>query len=62
VILKWKWLAQKLDLSAEMLNFIRTEQLNMDQFLTLNQKWQIPETNLKQSIALTVEWDQNHQI
>lgn len=35
----------------------------MDQFLTLNQKWQIPETNLKQSIALTVEWvDRNHQI
>ncbi|MFW1642368.1 SDR family oxidoreductase [Acinetobacter guillouiae] len=63
LILRWKWLAQKLDLSAEMLNFIRTEQLNMDQFLTLNQKWQIPETNLKQTIALTAEWvDQNHQI
>ena len=61
LILKWKWLAQKLDLSAEMLNFIRTEQLNIDQFLTLNQKWKIPETNLKQTIELTAKWvSQNH--
>ncbi|MFW1735228.1 SDR family oxidoreductase [Acinetobacter sp. ULE_I001] len=61
LILKWKWLAQKLDLSAEMLDFIRTEQLNIDQFLTLNQKWKIPETNLKQTIELTAKWvSQNH--
>lgn len=56
LMLRWRWLAQKLDISAEMLNFIRTEKLNIDLFLSLNQKWKIPETNLKQSIAMTTEW------
>jgi thioester reductase-like protein len=56
LILKWKWLAQKLELSAEMLNFIRTEQLNIDAFLKMNQNWKIPETNLKQTSERTAEW------
>lgn len=56
LILKWTWLAQKLDLSTEMLNFIRTEQLDIDLFLKLNQNWKIPETNIKQTIERTTEW------
>lgn len=56
LILKWKWFAKKLDLSVEMLNFIRTEQLNLEPFLKLNQKWEIPTTDLKQTIALTAQW------
>lgn len=63
LILKWKWLARQLDLSVEMLSFIRTEQLDINQFLAFNQKWQIPETNLKQTIELTTEWvSQNHKL
>jgi nucleoside-diphosphate-sugar epimerase len=61
LILKWKWLAQQLELSVEMLSFIRTEQLDINQFLAFNQKWQIPETNLKRTIELTADWvDQNY--
>lgn len=56
IILKCKWLATKLDLSSESLNFIRTEKLNIDHFLTLNQKWKIPETDLKKTIENTTIW------
>ena len=56
IILKCKWLAKKLDLSSESLNFIRTEKLNIDRFLTLNQKWKIPETDLKKTIGNTTIW------
>ncbi len=55
-ILKWQWLAKKLDMSAEMLNFIRTEQLDLRTFNQLNQQWKIPPTELETTLQKTVEW------
>ena len=55
-ILKWQWLAKKLDLSSEMLNFIRTEQLDLQTFNQLNQRWKIPQTELETTVQKTVEW------
>ena len=55
-ILKWQWLARKLDMSTEMLNFLRTEQLDLERFITLNQHWNIPNTDIKSKIAKTAAW------
>ena len=55
-LLKWRWLAIKLDLSAEMLNFIRTEQIDLNRFKQLNQAWKIPPTDLQKTMQKTVEW------
>lgn len=55
-ILKWQWLAKKLDMSPEMLNFIRTEQLDLGVFNRLNQQWKIPPTELKETMQKTVQW------
>lgn len=55
-ILKWRWLAKKLDMSAEMLNFLRTERLDLEQFITLNQHWNIPNTDIKSKIGKTAAW------
>ncbi|TCB81551.1 SDR family oxidoreductase [Acinetobacter sp. ANC 4173] len=55
-LLKWRWLANKLDMSPEMLNFIRTEQLDLGAFNRLNQQWKIPPTELKKTMQKTVEW------
>ena len=55
-LLKWQWLAKKLDMSPEMLNFIRTEQLDLGAFNRLNQQWKIPPTELKETMQKTVEW------
>lgn len=56
LILKCKWLATKLEMSAESLNFLRTEKLNIDPFLALNQKWQISATDLDKTIQNTAIW------
>ena len=50
------WLAKKLDMSAEMLNFLRTERLDLEQFITLNQQWNIPTTDIKSKIGKTAAW------
>lgn len=55
-IFKWKWLAKKLDTSPEMLDFIRTEQIDLDLYNELNTCWQIPSTELSKTIQQTVEW------
>ena len=55
-VLKWSWLAQKLDMSAEMLNFIRTEPLDLERFITLNQQWNIPNTDIESKVKKTVAW------
>lgn len=55
-ILKWHWLAKKLDMSGEMLNFIRTEQIDLSLFNQLNQKWEIPPTVLLETIERTAGW------
>jgi len=55
-ILKWNWLARKLDLSSEMLNFIRTEQIDLTLFNQLNQQWKIPTPELPKTIQKTVKW------
>lgn len=56
VILRWKWLAQKLEMSAEMLDFIRTEPLNTSQLTQLTQKWDIQETDLRKALEKTSLW------
>lgn len=55
-ILKWRWLAIKLDMSSEMLNFIRTEQIDLTLFNQLNQKWEIPPTEPQETMQKTVKW------
>lgn len=55
-IFKWKWLATQLDMSPEMLNFIRTEQIDLDVFNKLNEHWKIPPTDLVKTIQRTVQW------
>lgn len=55
-IFKWKWLAMKLDMSAEMLNFIRTEQIDLRLFNQLNEQWKIPPTELRTTMQQTVKW------
>lgn len=55
-VLKWRWLAHKLDMSAEMLNFIRTEPLDLERFITLNQQWNIPNTDIESKVKKTVIW------
>lgn len=55
-ILNWKWLAEKLNMSAESLNFLRTEQLNLVPFLKFNEQWKIAETDLKQTLEQTALW------
>lgn len=56
VILEWKWLAQKLEMSKEMLDFIRTEPLNTTSLAQLIQKWNIHETDLKLALEKTSRW------
>jgi len=54
--IRWKWLAQKLEMSAEMLDFIRTEPLNTSQLMQLIQKWDIQETDLRKALEKTSLW------
>jgi hypothetical protein len=59
VILKWKWLAQQLEMSKEMLDFIRTEPLNTTSLAQLIQKWNIHETDLKLALEKPVVGSDN---
>lgn len=56
LILKCKYLATRLEMSPESLNFLRTEKLNIEPFLVFNQKWQIPVTDLDKNIRNTTVW------
>lgn len=60
LILKCKCLATKLEMSSESLNFLRTEKLHIESFLVLNQKWQIPVTDLDKTIRNTTAWVDNN--
>ncbi|OEC90535.1 SDR family NAD(P)-dependent oxidoreductase [Acinetobacter sp. YK3] len=55
-ILKWQWLARKLELSTEMLNFLRTEPLEQTVLQQFQQRWQISTGNLEQAIRKTTDW------
>lgn len=61
MILKWKWLAQKLEMSVEMLNFIRTEPLDISPLKQFTQHWDIQESDLKKSLEKTSLWIFQHK-
>jgi dihydroflavonol-4-reductase len=56
VILKWRWLAGKLNLSAEMLHFLLTEQLDTHVLQGLKQQWNLPHSDIRQTIQKTANW------
>lgn len=60
MILKWKWLAQKLEMSVEMLDFIRTEPLNISLLKQFTQHWHIQESDLRKSLEKTSLWIFQH--
>ncbi|ENX38255.1 SDR family oxidoreductase [Acinetobacter sp. NIPH 2100] len=55
-ILRWQWLAKKLEMSSEMLNFLRTEQLDRTVLAQFQQRWQISTGNLEAAIRKTTDW------
>lgn len=55
-ILKWRWLAKKLNLSAEMLHFLRTERLDTSVLQGLKQQWGLPQSNIQQALQVTAHW------
>lgn len=55
-ILKWRWLAGKLNLSPEMLHFIRTEALDTRMLQGLKQQWGMPQRDIRQAIQATAQW------
>lgn len=59
-MLKWRWLAQKLEMSAEMLNFLRTEALDRRQLTVLAQQWSLKAPDVDVVIAKTVLWVDQH--
>lgn len=59
-ILRWEWLAKKMEMSFESLNFLREEKLNIEPFLARNQKWKIVETDLKNALEHATVWVENH--
>ena len=61
-LLQWKWLAKKIDLSTEMLNFLRTETLDLNTFKQLDRTWNTPATDLKKTIENTAIWVSQHQV
>lgn len=56
LILKWQWLAKKLEMSTEMLSFLRTEQLDRERLAQFQQRWQISMGNLEAAIRKTTDW------
>lgn len=55
-ILKWPWLAKKLEMSTEMLSFLRTEQLDRKRLTQFQQRWQISMGNLEAAIRKSTDW------
>ncbi|NNP67142.1 SDR family NAD(P)-dependent oxidoreductase [Acinetobacter sp. Ac_5812] len=55
-ILKWQWLAKKLEMFTEMLSFLRTEQLDRERLTQFQQRWQISMGNLEAAIRKTTDW------
>jgi len=56
LILKWQWLAKKLEMSPETLSFLRTEQLDRERLTQFQQRWQISMGNLEAAIRKTTDW------
>ncbi len=56
LILKWKWLANKLEMSEEMLNFLRTEQLNLEPLHKFKHRWHLQSGHLESAIRKTTDW------
>ncbi|MCU4579636.1 SDR family oxidoreductase [Acinetobacter gyllenbergii] len=55
-ILKWQWLAKKLEMSTEMLSFLRTEQLDRERLTQFQQRWQISMGDLDAAIRKSTDW------
>ncbi|WP_346764481.1 hypothetical protein [Acinetobacter sp. SA01] len=53
---------KKIDLSTEMLNFLRTETLDLNTFKQLERTWNIPATDLKKTIENTAIWVSQCQV
>ncbi|WP_151742719.1 MULTISPECIES: SDR family NAD(P)-dependent oxidoreductase [unclassified Acinetobacter] len=56
LILKWQWLAKKLEMSTEMLDFLRTEPLEQADLQQFKQRWQISTGNVEVAIRKTTDW------
>ena len=56
IILKWRWLAQKLEMSGEMLSFLRTEQLDLKALQQFRQCWNMQSGHLEAAIRKTADW------
>ncbi|MGN5764663.1 SDR family oxidoreductase [Acinetobacter calcoaceticus] len=56
LILKWQWLATKLEMSREMLDFLRTEPLEQAVLQQFKQRWQISTGDLEDAIRKTTDW------
>ena len=55
-LLKWRWLAQKMEMSAEMLHFLRTEVLDRSKLVELEQQWKLKAADVETVIAKTTLW------
>ena len=55
-LLKWRWLAQKMEMSAEMLHFLRTEGLDRSKLVELEQQWKLKAADVETVIAKTTLW------
>lgn len=59
ILVKWQWLARQLNLSGEMLDFLRTENLDTNLFDQLRIDWKLPQPDLTQNIQATANWINN---
>jgi hypothetical protein len=53
VLLRWRWLAKQLNMSAEMLHFLRTEPLDTTLTDALRQRQGLMQPNLQQAVQHT---------
>lgn len=60
IVLKWQWLARQLNLSGEMLHFIRTEKLDTSRLDALRKSWKLPMADLTTTIQKTADWVNSH--
>lgn len=56
LLLKWQWLARQLEMSGEMLNFLRTEPLDLQALKQFKQRYKIQSSHLEMAIRRTADW------
>lgn len=56
LMLKWPWLANRLEMSTEMLDFLRTETLQQAVLQQFKQRWQIATGDLEGAIRKSTDW------